>query len=633
MAPKQKTKLDPALLDDIAARVELGLQVRRSLPSNGRVHIDRMLPFLVVYRPPPGAPDAALKSLVASQASYVIAPSDPSAQRFVLDLVQRIAEIQSKSFGGYLLVEVSLKDEGEEANTVSDDTKPDFEIAIPKQLVDTPAVDALTTGLARVRILGQKAEVKLSPAAPLAPPHVKRLLSAASAKATNTHAIGLMIYPAWESSTTGESYPLVKRAMISQMARSLAQTAFVFAQEETSSHPLHYQALGRRAVVRAVRDVDRQLASVAESFDLLLTVTPVNSDAAYRRFSASKYTKAPRFQYRPHTVDPSLLKRKLYDIKIERVEDPTLEALFREKQVELALKLSLIGARLTPRFLPTSVALYGKVDNASMALAASVLESLGQKSGGTGGRRISGEAFAAIAEAEIASYRAADSSITPRVDLRDDVTSLMVSAGNLLVGRSMSIPVARVQALLQHEVGTHVVTYWNGRAQPFRLLASGLARHDELQEGLAVFAEYIVGGLTPARLRTLAARVIAARSVSDGAEFIDTYRLLIDDIGLTSKGAFGVSMRVHRGGGLVKDAVYLRGLQGVVDYVQRGGRLDTLLVGKIAPEHTAVIEELQRREILHTPPLRPNFLNSPDAHYRIERVRTGMNLVDMVDQT
>ena len=92
-----------------------------------------------------------------------------------------------------------------------------------------------------------------------------------------------------------------------------------------------------------------------------------------------------------------------------------------------------------------------------------------------------------------------------------------------------------------------------------------------------------------------------------------------------------VAMRVHRGGGLVKDAVYLRGLQGVVNYIRDGGRLDTLLVGKIAPKHTAVIEELQRREVLRPPPLRPNFLNLPDTHYRIERVRDGVDLQELAD--
>jgi uncharacterized protein (TIGR02421 family) len=633
MAARSKAKPSEKLLDDIAQRVEQGVHVRRALPPDGRVHIDRQLPFLIVYRPPPGSSDPALRSLVASQASYVIAPTDRSWRSFTLKLVERIARLQSGVFGGFLLVELWVQPDAGDTDTVADDIRPDFEVAIPRQLVDTPSVNALVSGLAKVRILGHKANVLVRPSVPLAPQDERRLLPIAVAKETNTHAVGVATYAAWRSSETGEPYPLVRRAIVHQVSRSLAQAAFVFAREETSSRPLHYQALGRRAVVRAVRQVDHQLADVAESFDLLLTVTPVNADAAYRSFRRSGYARPPRFQYRPHTVDPSLLKRRLFDIKIERVEDPTLEALFREKRRELELKLSLIGDRLTERFLPTSVALYGKVDDDSVALARTVLTRLEPSKASNRSKKVSGSEFAAVAEIELATYRAMDSSITPSVDLRDDVSSLMVSAGSLLVGRAMSIPADRVNALIQHEIGTHVVTYWNGRSQPFRLLASGLARHDELQEGLAVFAEYIVGGLTPARLRILAARVVAARAVADGAEFIDTYRLLLDEVGLSSRSAFMVAMRVHRGGGLVKDAVYLRGLQGVVDYVHKGGRLDTLLVGKMATEHTAVIEELQRREVLHSPTLRPNFLNGPDSHYRIERVREGLDLAELVDWT
>ena len=118
--------------------------------------------------------------------------------------------------------------------------------------------------------------------------------------------------------------------------------------------------------------------------------------------------------------------------------------------------------------------------------------------------------------------------------------------------------------------------------------------YDELQEGLAVFAEYLVAGLTEERLRTLAGRVVAARAVSDGSEFIETFRLLTDEYGITTRGAFQIAARVHRGGGFVKDAVYLRGLRRVVEYLGDGGRLDTLLVGKIAADHAPVVEELQR---------------------------------------
>ena len=121
------------------------------------------------------------------------------------------------------------------------------------------------------------------------------------------------------------------------------------------------------------------------------------------------------------------------------------------------------------------------------------------------------------AEDEIARYRLLSPEFTASVSIREDLYSgLLVSRGRLLVGRRTKIPAARVDALLQHEVGTHLVTYYNGRAQPFRQLDSGLAGYDGLQEGLAVLSEYLVGGLSRPRMRLLAARVIAVEQLVQG---------------------------------------------------------------------------------------------------------------------
>ena len=73
-------------------------------------------------------------------------------------------------------------------------------------------------------------------------------------------------------------------------------------------------------------------------------------------------------------------------------------------------------------------------------------------------------------------------------------------------------------ALMQHEIGTHVLTYYNGKQQPLKLLSIGLTDYDTLQEGLAVLSEYFVGGLTGNRMRTLAGRVVAASARMHGAE-------------------------------------------------------------------------------------------------------------------
>ena len=216
-------------------------------------------------------------------------------------------------------------------------------------------------------------------------------------------------------------------------------------------------------------------------------------------------------------------------------------------------------------------------------------------------------------------------------EIRDDLTSgLMVSRGSLLIGRDTRIPSARVDALLQHEVGTHVVTYYNGRAQPLRHLYSGLAGYDPFQEGLAVLSEYMVGGLSRPRVRVLAARVIAAHQLEGGASFVDTFRWLVRDQGFGQRTAFTIATRIHRGGGLTKDAGYLRGLVQVLEYLGRNGEIEPLLIGKIAMGHVPIVSELRWRQVLREPPLLPRWLNSPAAAERLAHLRGGMTVMNLI---
>jgi uncharacterized protein (TIGR02421 family) len=184
--------------------------------------------------------------------------------------------------------------------------------------------------------------------------------------------------------------------------------------------------------------------------------------------------------------------------------------------------------------------------------------------------------------------------------------------------------------LLQHEVGTHVVTFYNGKAQPLRQLYSGLAGYDPLQEGIAVLAEYLVGGLTPNRLRLLAARVVGVHGMLKGAAFEEVYRELTEAYGFSERQAFTITMRIFRGGGLTKDAAYLRGLAELLDYLGKGGKIEPLIVGKIATGHLPVIRELRLRGVLKAPPLRPRYFDNPVAIKRAERVRSGISVLDLL---
>jgi uncharacterized protein (TIGR02421 family) len=330
-------------------------------------------------------------------------------------------------------------------------------------------------------------------------------------------------------------------------------------------------------------------------------------------------------------AEPVELKRNLYKAPVERVEDPALAQIFREKIDELDRQITMLQDRNTHRGLYESLQLFGGVEDELFDLAVEILEKVPSRSRDESTKgQLTPQQFAQRAMDEIELLRQRHPQITATVEVRPDVTGLMVSQGNLLIGSGLRVPPSRVEALLQHEVGTHVLTYHNGRAQPFRQLYAGLAGYDALQEGLAVLTEYLVGGMSRPRLRLLAARVIAARRLIEGASFIDAYRELDRNYDFARRTAFIVAMRTYRGGGLTKDAVYLRGLQQILDYLGKGGELEPLFVGKIAVPHIPIVRELRYRGVLRDPPLVPRYMSQPDALARLEQLCSGMSVSDLL---
>jgi uncharacterized protein (TIGR02421 family) len=308
-----------------------------------------------------------------------------------------------------------------------------------------------------------------------------------------------------------------------------------------------------------------------------------------------------------------------------------LAQLLRDKRRELDRQLSLLEDRDTPRFLHGSLQLYEPVDDALLAEALAILAAVGPSTRDASSPRCDAEAVAARARQEVEHYREQHPAIATAIHIRDDVSSLIVSSGDLLIPRRLDVAATRVEALLQHEVGTHVVTYVNGKAQPLQVLAAGLAGYEALQEGLAMFAEHLAGGLDGDRLRLVAARVIAVRRLVDGTAFPAVVSELVDEHRLSARAAFGVAVRVFRGGGLTKDAIYLRGLLQVLDHLRAGHELTPLLVGKLGFDQVALVEELLWREILRAPALQPRWLNGPDASARLARARAGLRPLDLVN--
>lgn len=628
---KTKQEISPTLIEAVCQRLAKNQPVRRTLPAKGRLHIDRQLPFLCVYRQPSGCKDAGTERLVKGEASYLVAPGAQQFHKDVSNLVRQVVETLSNEFGAFLIIEIWATPDGGKANDPAVPTVlPTFVIhASPTGMART--VEVLQSRLTKVKVLKQAVKVIVERDGKTNPPDMGPLISKARASEFNCSLLGLAIPPVYRKPNSKDEFPLLARSLRRSLSLALRQTYFEFARSRTTHRPPHYHALGRKAVVKAVWEIDRQLAAVSNQFDYLLQLTPVNPNGAWKQFQRERFERVPEFHYRPLPVDPALLKRELFKIPIDRVEDPALQRLFQEKQDELELKLTMLRDRDTRRFLHESQQLFGGVQDKLLRLAKDLLNQLSGKDRREKGSRLSAEAFAQLAEAEFDYYRQSCPTFNAKTRVASDVSGLIVSRGKLMINSDLSLPPSRVDALLAHEVGTHLLTYYNGRLQPFQQLYSGLAGYEELQEGLAVLSEYLVGGLSRSRMRQLAGRVVAVSYLTAGASFVETFRTLDRDWGFNQRTAYNITMRIYRGGGLTKDAVYLRGLVAILRYVQQGGDLNPLLVGKMAIEHIPIIKELQYRKVLKPVPIVPRYLQNSASLERLEQLRGKNNsVVDLV---
>lgn len=139
-----------------------------------------------------------------------------------------------------------------------------------------------------------------------------------------------------------------------------------------------------------------------------------------------------------------------------------------------------------------------------------------------------------------------------------------------------------VERTVLHEIEGHVLPRQASITAPIGIFALGTARGSDDQEGRALSRERAAGFLDHGRRREIALRHEAARSVAARADFVATARLLLDH-GAPLADALRIAARVHRGGGLGREAVYLPALLRVEAALAVDGDLDaTLGAGRVS---------------------------------------------------
>jgi uncharacterized protein (TIGR02421 family) len=324
----------------------------------------------------------------------------------------------------------------------------------------------------------------------------------------------------------------------------------------------------------------------------------------HERFFRHGARELPRPEYPPLGFDPAEKTRELRAIRRQIRGKNRVEELLRRKCDEFVLVVQLLAARGTKRFYDLSRRVYGdprdrfpdhNVDNLAIArLWASRPRARDEEP------TYSAEEAAGRIKALCDPLLGGQVKVSVGIRLTANAAA---GATRVTLRKTARFSERQVRALAHHEGLWHVLTSLNGYRQPvLPVLAVGLPRHTESQEGGGIVAEYLTGHITDERYIELGERTIAIDMAARGADFLEVYRYLLARFP-PPKAAL-MSERVFRGGlveggaPFTKDAAYQRGYCRTFNFLRAAleqrdvDLVRAFLAGKMSVDDAELVRDL-----------------------------------------
>jgi len=355
-----------------------------------------------------------------------------------------------------------------------------------------------------------------------------------------------------------------------------------------------------------LRAIDKVLVQADDELHVLKHVKPVNLNEERERAQQDPLYN-PVFQYAPEPVDLAGLETRL---SLLAIDDSPLGLLFKKKRRELLQRITLIRARGNARlFTDASCALFGQPSSVLLTGAQELMRTREacdipdpESSWLT-----TGEVQARFEE--VLTQYGLDAWT---VVIRERTVARCTVGGHTITLRAGTLfPLSDVAGLIAHEIETHVLTAENGEHQPYGIFRSGFAQYLDTQEGMAIYNQNRI--LSPHHEKRLdAVRSLLGVAFALEHSFADTRRYLVDELGYKPEKALTKAMDSKRGigdtseaGAFTKGIVYFRGLRAIEHFVETGGDLKRLYIGKIALEDLDILEAVTG---VKKPVLLPRFL-------------------------
>lgn len=340
-------------------------------------------------------------------------------------------------------------------------------------------------------------------------------------------------------------------------------------------------------------NIDQSLLRIDNKIKLLYHLRPINLESEKQKFFKNT-SYNPKFEYPKLKFDPLELVDNLSKIK---TDNSILGKIFEEKKQEIADKIALLEAIDEERFTDISIKLFGKPDDNEVELCKTYLSKLDISKIESEKALYTAEETAKIFEQTFKKYELKNWG----VKIKENMVADCVAGKNnrLFIKKNTFFTRERIDALIVHEIETHILTAENGKFQPYEIFNKGLANYLITQEGLAMYNVEKQTN-TPFSSNFKASMHVIAINQALKGQFIDVYQE-ISKYGISKENAFRSALKSKRGfmdtsqkGAFTKDYIYFKGYFEIKDFIEKGGDLKDLYIGKINLKNIENIKNIPR---------------------------------------
>ncbi|MBU1151365.1 flavohemoglobin expression-modulating QEGLA motif protein, partial [Patescibacteria group bacterium] len=336
--------------------------------------------------------------------------------------------------------------------------------------------------------------------------------------------------------------------------------------------------------------IDQDLIRIDGKIKLLYHLRPINLESEREKFKNNP-TENPQFEYPQLKFDPVELITELKDIKTD--SSPIGKA-FEAKKEEIQNKIKLLENIDEESFTATSIKLFGKPSQEEVDECQHALKEIPKTKEGENSLYTADEAKKHFEEAfekyGLKSWK---------IKIKDSMVADCVAGKNnrLFIRKNAKFSLERIKSLIIHEIETHILTAQNGKLQPYEIFNTGLANYLETQEGLAMYNVSKQRHTPFIKNDKALTHVIAISKALEGS-FLEVYNEALK-FGASPDTAFRSALKAKRGimdtskrGAFTKDYIYYKGYKKIEQFMENGGDLKDLYIGKFNIDDIDTIKKI-----------------------------------------